>query len=619
MKLIVDIETNGLKPDKLWCVVAYDMDADITYIGSDYSDKYLAVSDVLAVMDKASVIAAHNGIGFDFPWLKELTGWEPKPQTKIQDTWIMSMLNSYKREHKHGLGSWGEKLGNAKIDFDSDKFLRGDDPEILDEMITYCVQDCKLNADVYKHLVGEVKQIIEHKPNYIKALQVEHHFAQLDSQIKMKGWLFDMPKAEEYLAAMQKEMDDISARVEPKLPEITLKIDPEPKMPRITSTGNYHAVTARHLSELLDRQVFPGDAKADEPPWPLDKEYQRLEVVQANLGNLDSVKEYLFSIGWEPDDWNWKRISQYEMVKTTPKLTATSLNKLGDIGKDIGTYYSTRNRHSVLKGWIDEVSGGRLRGRMWTIGTPTFRVRHEVITNIPAVDSPWGKEMRSLLIAEDGYRVVGADSSGNQMRGLCHYVGDAEFTDEVINGDVHQRNADVLGCDRSVAKSFLYAFLFGAGDKKLGSVLTGAPNAAVGKDARAKFANSIPGLKALKQKLDMIFHKTKARGNAFFPGLDGRRIYVESAHQALNYLLQAAEGVTMKGSMVYADKKLKEEGIDFYWTLFYHDEFAAVVREDQADRVLEIFIEALTEGPKQYGVTCMTGDGTIGSNYSDVH
>ena len=63
-----------------------------------------------------------------------------------------------------------------------------------------------------------------------------------------------------------------------------------------------------------------------------------------------------------------------------------------------------------MRGWIDEVSEGRLRGRMWTIGTPTFRVRHEVITNIPAVDSPWGKELRSLLIAEDGYKIVGADS-----------------------------------------------------------------------------------------------------------------------------------------------------------------------------------------------------------------
>ena len=133
--------------------------------------------------------------------------------------------------------------------------------------------------------------------------------------------------------------------------------------------------------------------------------------------------------------------------------------------------------------------------------------------------------------------------------------------------------------------------------------------------------DSIPGLKTLKDKLDAIFQQTKQRnnGNAFFPGLDGRRIYVESAHQALNYLLQAAEGVTMKAAMVYADKKLKAEGLDFYWTLYYHDEVAACVHEDHAERCLEIFVEALTEAPKAYGVMCMSGDGTIGTTYADVH
>ena len=93
---------------------------------------------------------------------------------------------------------------------------------------------------------------------------------------------------------------------------------------------------------------------------------------------------------------------------------------------------------------------------MWTIGTPTFRCRHEVVANLPSVDSVYGKEMRSLLICEEGTTIVGADSAGNQMRGLCHYIGNDEFTNEVINGDVHQRNADALGVSRKLAKPFLY-------------------------------------------------------------------------------------------------------------------------------------------------------------------
>ena len=244
MRLTFDIETNGLQPDTLWCLIAHDMDKDIVYIGSDHDDKHLNISDVLAVMDKATLLAGHNIIGYDLPWLKELTGWEPNPKTKLHDTWIISMVNSYKRQHRHGLGAWGEEMGNSKIEF-------SDFDNYSDEMVRYCKQDVLLNTQVYKHLENEIQQILKNKPDYLKALQVEHDFAKLEAQIRMRGWKFDMPKAEEYLKAMEAEMEGIRNRVEPELPEITIKIDPEPKRPRYTSSGNYHATTARHLSEYL--------------------------------------------------------------------------------------------------------------------------------------------------------------------------------------------------------------------------------------------------------------------------------------------------------------------------------------------------------------------------------
>ena len=143
-----------------------------------------------------------------------------------------------------------------------------------------------------------------------------------------------------------------------------------------------------------------------------------------------------------------------------------------------------------MEGWVERVENAddkRLHGNMWTIGTPTFRVRHEVIANLPGIETPWGKEIRGMLKPDPGTVIVGADSAGNQLRGLCHYVGNDDFTNEVRYGDQHQRNADALGCSRGIAKGYLYAYLFGAGDAKLGQVLTGKSNSEVGRKSRADF------------------------------------------------------------------------------------------------------------------------------------
>ena len=304
-----------------------------------------------------------------------------------------------------------------------------------------------------------------------------------------------------------------------------------------------------------------------------------------------------------------------------PKLTTTSLKKMGKIGEMIDEYYTLRNRHSVVDGWIEKSIEGRLHGNMWTIGTPTFRCRHEVIVNLPAVTASWGKELRELFVAEPGDVVVGADSSGNQLRGLCHYVRNSDFTREVIFGDQHQRNADILGCDRPTAKSYLYAYLFGAGDAKLGSVLTGKPNPSVGKKSKDNFAKGIKGLGELREKLGKVWKNTHyTQGEGWFPAVDGRPVFCPAEHQTLNYLLQSMEGISCKAALSYAMQKIKEEGLRASPRLFYHDEIAYNSHPDDAQRVGEILQEAFCEAPKWFGIECMDGgDYVVGQSYADVH
>lgn len=244
------------------------------------------------------------------------------------------------------------------------------------------------------------------------------------------------------------------------------------------------------------------------------------------------------------------------------------------------------------------------------------------MANIPSVDSVYGKEMRSLLVCEEGYSIVGADSAGNQMRGLCHYIGDPEFTQEVIHGDVHSRNAATLGCNRKTAKPWLYAYLFGAGAGKLGNILTGKSDATVGKLSIEKFQDSMPGLKTLREKLGTTFDRAEAafgKGKGWIRGIDGRIIFVSSKHQVLNYLLQTLEGITCKAAIVWMKKELDKRGIPYYFVLHYHDEFAVVVPDNYTEEVRLLSIRAFTQAPKEFGVMCMNGDAHVGKDYSQVH
>lgn len=611
MRYVYDIETNGLlkEADTIWCLVAHNLDTGNTLKYSDHDSSLPSISDGISVLRNAALLIGHNIIGFDNAVIKKLYGVDLSGSVKCHDTLIMSQVLSYKRKHKHGLKGWGEFISNSKIEYD-------DWSGYSKEMLRYCVQDVMLNVDVYHRLTEEFKRLAARKPSIKEGMQVEHDTAIFNAIVREEGWNFDVDKAKHNLSRMEERMAEIETIIHPQLGTRKVYIDKTPKTPKYKKNGCYTAVTVRLLSEFLGREITESDTHEMAP----GTEFQRYRIEPVTLGSMDLVKEWLLTIGWKPDEYQKKKVG-FEWVTMGPKLTTTSLEKLGETGKMIDEYYTIRNRASVVAGWLDQVKDGRLHGNMWTIGTPTFRARHEVIVNLPAVTAGWGKELRELFIADDGWKVVGADSSGNQLRGLCHYVDNKDFTNEVIYGDQHQRNADALGCSRSVAKTYLYAYLFGAGDAKLGATLTGKANSAVGKKSREDFARSIKGLQELRDKLSKIWRQTQnAHGDGWFPGLDGRPIFCSSDHQTLNYLLQSAEGITCKAAVSYAMKKINEEGLRAKPRIFYHDELAYTAHPEDAARVGEILQEAFREGPKAFGVTCMDGgDYVIGESYADVH
>jgi|TARA_R110001606_G_scaffold77285_4_gene178562 DNA polymerase-1 len=612
MRLVYDIECNGLTPDTIWMIVAQNLDTNQIYKFSDHDNLHGTIADGAALLQNAELLVGHNIIGFDNMVMDKICGTTLN-EKRVHDTWVMSQVLRYKRNHRHGLAGWGESLGNSKITYEDgwDAYSR--------EMLRYCVQDVRVNVDVYNELLIEYKKVAEFNPKIKLGMQAEHETAKFNAFCKNKGWYFDMKEAKELLGTMQQRMAEISNTIEPQMGTKVVFIDKEPKTPKYKKNGTYTATTAKLLSEYFETKVSIEDTHLAGPSF----KFQRTTKEQSKLGSQEAVKEWLTTIGWKPDEYNRKKIGR-EWVTTGPKLTTSSLSKLGEVGLMVDEYYVLRHKASLMEGWVERVEitdDKRLHGNMWTIGTPTFRVRHEVIANLPGIETPWGKEIRGMLKPDPGTVIVGADSAGNQLRGLCHYVGNDDFTNEVRYGDQHQRNADALGCSRGIAKGYLYAYLFGAGDAKLGQVLTGKSNSEVGRKSRINFSKGIKGLEELKKKLLGIWNKTSHnQGDGWFPALDGRPVFCGSGHQTLNYLLQAAEGVTCKAALMWAWDKIKEEKLRAEPRLFYHDEMAFQSHPDDAKRVGEILKESFTAGPELFGVTCMDGgDYVIGESYADVH
>jgi DNA polymerase-1 len=609
-----DIETNGFMPDvnKCWMVVIEDVDTSevFSYTSKD-GNMNKDLFEGLTKLSEADILIGHNIIGYDLVVLDHLFGWKPKETQRIMDTYVLSQLIQYQRNHRHSLEGWGTLLGYPKLEFN-------DFSKYSDEMLTYCIRDVQLNTKVYMCLQEDGTRIIKRNPLFTKGIHVEMEFAKIEADIRNRGWIFDMESALKLQEHLNGRLEKSEAYLEPLIGMRCIPKDgrDDYKEPAWRKDGCYTINTVKWFNIPIE------SGRPSRSGRPIEGPYCRVSFEQGKVSSIEVVKNYLYSIGWEPDEWNWDRING-AMIKKGPKLTETSLLPLGESGKLINEYYTIRSRRDILKGWIEAAQkDGRLHGRMWTIGTPTFRCRHEVVANLPSVDTEYGKEMRSLLKCEEGYSIVGADSAGNQMRGLCHYIGNEDFTEEVINGDVHQRNANALGVTRKLAKPFLYAFLFGGGAGKLGLILTGKRDVAVGQSAIEKFQDSIPGLKELRESLEAQFNKTSdafGKKNAFIRGIDGRTIFVSSKHQVLNYLLQTLEGITCKAAIVWMKKELIKRGIPHYFALHYHDEFAVVVPDNFAEEVRLLSIESFTEAPKEFGVMCMNGDAHIGKNYAEVH
>jgi DNA polymerase I len=324
-------------------------------------------------------------------------------------------------------------------------------------------------------------------------------------------------------------------------------------------------------------------------------------------------------------------------------LTEANLNTLPDDApegaKNLATWLTLEGRRSSLVEWLGHVKDdGRIHGRFTHIGAWTGRMAHSAPNqaNIPAafngepktaveqVKAKYDGPMRSLWRVEQGNWLVGTDAEGIQLRILAHLMNSQEYIDAIVSGkkedetDIHNVNKRALGLKhvtRDMAKTFIYAFLLGAGPGKIAEILK--VNSREAADAMDNFTHSITGLHQLKNKVIPYVAK---RG--WFRGLDGRKVPVPSEHKVLAGMLQNGEAVVMKHAAIRWTNAARDAGIKFKLVTWPHDEWQTEVCGNYAtaERLGEIQRQSIVDTGVNLGIICpLAGSTDIGSDWGQTH
>ena len=546
MKAVLDIETN-LAHDTIWMAGVYIPDRNEAVSCTTSS----ALQEALRGVD---AIIGHNLLAFDLPVLERVWGWAW--DGAVYDTLVMGRLLNPPADGGHSLKAWALRAGKElKDEFDAANFDKG----LTDDMIRYCLQDCRANWDVYTHITAE----LDRQGFCQQCRNLEHDVAKATVQQIANGFAFDFDTA------------------------CTLYRDHEQRMREIEA-------------EL--QAIFP---PVVEERWS-EKTGKRLKdrVTPFNVASRQQVAERLAERGavWSDATPSGKPKVDESTLKQNEHVPEAAL---------VLEYLTLQKRYGMLKSWLDAVKDdGRIHGRVNTCGAVTGRMTHSSpnMAQIPS-DSLY----RQCFVVPEGSKLVGIDASGLELRMLAHYMDDDKYTDLILNGDIHTYNQEAAGLEtRAQAKTFIYAFLYGAGDAKIGSIVGGSSRK--GAQLKQSFLDSLPAL--LK-----LINKVARHGlGGSLPGLDGRRVLIRSEHAALNTLLQSAGAIVMKQALVIATQKLATYGYPYKLVAQVHDEFQVEVPEEYAARVGAVFRNAIREAGRQLNLRCpLDGEFKVGNNWAETH
>jgi DNA polymerase I-like protein with 3'-5' exonuclease and polymerase domains len=575
MRIVLDIETNSTH-DKIWCVVCRDIDKDVV-------STFVQPAMLQDFMNNCDSIVTHNGIFFDFPVLKKVWGIQVK-KSQVVDTLVLARLFDPSIEGGHSLEAWGERLGHYKAPYKkiwswiTEKPLIGEDEDgkkvdqshlafdepVMSALLWYCVQDTKVTAELYKQLTQEMENDFSKE-----SIKLEHEVAIIIAEQERNGFRLDMPKALCLLSELKTKLDIIQVEMETIFPPVVI-------------SGRTHSTSGKPLKDI---------------------------VTPFNPGSRQQIAERLIAKGWKPK----KHTEKGSVIVDEEVLSSLDYPE----AKALAEYMMLQKRIGQVDSWVKAVEkDGRVHGRVITNGAVTGRMTHMSpnMAQIPNSGSPYGHECRELWTIEKGNKLVGIDASGLELRMLAHYMNDDEYTNEVVSGDIHTANQTAAGLQtRNQAKTFIYAFLYGAGSAKIGSIVGGS--AKEGQKLIDSFLRNTPKLKTLREKVARIY-STKG----WLPGLDGRKLLVRAEHSALNTLLQGAGAIVMKQALVLFKKELTKQKIWHEFKANVHDEWQLECKEADAEKVGIIGKDSIKQAGVVLKMRCpLDGEFKVGNSWKETH
>ena len=496
----------------------------------------------------------HNGIGFDLPVLSRLWNFT-FDRSLVLDTLVLSRLAEPSRSGGHSLRNWGNTLGFPKGDHE-------DWSQLTPEMIDYCIRDAELTEAVYNRLQVELDGFSQ------ESIDLEHQVQWIIQEQERNGWLLDQRLCHILCAKFKERMNEIESDLQALFPPIVEE--------------RYSEKTGKRLKD---------------------------KVTVFNVGSRQQVAERLSAKGavWTELTPTGKPMVDEKTLKENSHVPEAA---------QVLEYLLLQKRYAQVNSWLEHVQDdGRVHGRVTTNGAVTGRMTHQNpnMAQVPSVNSEYGEDCRNCWIVPEGRKLVGVDASGLELRMLAHYMGDEEFTNVLLRDDIHTRNQTAAGlATRPQAKTFIYAFLYGAGDAKIGSIVGGT--AGDGNALRKRFLRNTPALETLRDRVGQASRK------GYLRGLDGRKLWVRSEHSALNTLLQAAGAIIMKRALVLLDDYATQHKIDYRFVGNVHDEIQSEVASEQAEKFGWLAVECIKAAGVSFELRCpLDGEYKIGSTWSETH
>ena len=410
-------------------------------------------------------------------------------------------------------------------------------------------------------------------------LTLEHQVQQILTQQEEHGWYFNEQAARELESTLRREYESTTQLLQQR----HAFVRGSEFSPKRTNKRTGYVEGAR-FTKLKDLNPTSRDHIA----WILQTHY-----------------------GWTPSlmTSTGKPVINETVLKDIGTDIALQFLKLLDLTKQLGMISEGVNA------WQKLVTTSSRIHHHCSVATSTFRCAHRK-PNLAQV--PSDERFRKLFTASPNHVMVGADLSGIELRMLAHYLArydKGRYTEILLTGDIHATNAERIGITRSQVKTVTYAFLYGAGDRKIGvsydKQLSDEAAAKKGREIRKAYVDAIPGLKELLAAV----HKASERG--YVLGLDHRRILCDSRHKSLNYLLQGSSAILAKRWMVLANEHLPKTARQL---AFVHDELQFEAESHEVDDLKFLLELTAAQAGEYYKMRCpVAAESKSGTTWADVH